>query len=591
MEGNLRGARESLVVSPTFGNTTELTRHISLTRERDRRLYAGMGPIPPRMYSYRSSPLSAKGGSGHARGLSETSVSQPFTTSYASRAATTKRSSSAIGHTSGPWAGEGFGQGRFPIKESRSIEVLRNPQHTSNNAERETAVRSTSRSSKSPPVLETLQEDEDGSRENRSSSTASGLRDQMNDLKGRISSLKLKAQEDHLRRQSLQSLRTPSPFTSAETWYAGTHAYQSGGSPIAADAGLGIKTASPTRQAMFQDDYDQRSSPTTTPSQHEGENLVIKDVDEYRYTEITQSHSHRDGAVKAISSAEPEAFEDEDVNETDEGDYVSVDGNEVEAGTDSVYEDAVYEMSATARHEDRVDAFDYEHFFLHSAMGTYSLDGRRDSVSSGSSTATTRPVTALQSQEEEEEESSRPEKRISIHQRNPSVDSVSTVASFATAAEDHGEGDDEVEKNEQMDHFSQQILASSKPVPMRTSLPNGGTFLRTDSAIYMRRANGSSPTQTSNSRGSVSPGDLASGLQISKIFSILTETSRDEPSVALSDEETQLIYGLAASFQQVCANLQTSYGEAYERKAWRRRLDEARRVLNGEDLIEDDQSF
>src|SRR5947209_2694060 len=110
MEGNLRGARESLVVSPTFGfasNVTDLSHHISVTRERDRRLYAGMGPIPPRMYSYRSSPLSANGGSGHARGLSETSVSQPFTTSYASRTAANKRSSSASGHASGPWSGEG----------------------------------------------------------------------------------------------------------------------------------------------------------------------------------------------------------------------------------------------------------------------------------------------------------------------------------------------------------------------------------------------------------------------------------------------------------------------------------------------------
>jgi hypothetical protein len=94
-------------------------------------------------------------------------------------------------------------------------------------------------------------------------------------------------------------------------------------------------------------------------------------------------------------------------------------------------------------------------------------------------------------------------------------------------------------------------------------------------------------------RGSSSPGDLASGLQVSKIFSILTESSspsREEPRLALSEEEKQLIYSLAASFQQVCSNLQHTYGEQYERKAWRRRLDEARRVLNGEDT-EDDDSF
>jgi hypothetical protein len=88
----------------------------------------------------------------------------------------------------------------------------------------------------------------------------------------------------------------------------------------------------------------------------------------------------------------------------------------------------------------------------------------------------------------------------------------------------------------------------------------------------------------------VSPADLASGLQVSKIFSILTESAHEEPRLALSEEEKQLIYSLASSFQQVCSSLQHAYGEPYERKAWRRRLDEARRVLNGDDE-EDDDSF
>jgi hypothetical protein len=60
--------------------------------------------------------------------------------------------------------------------------------------------------------------------------------------------------------------------------------------------------------------------------------------------------------------------------------------------------------------------------------------------------------------------------------------------------------------------------------------------------------------------------------------------------LALNEEEKQLIYSLAASFQSVCANLQNTYGEQHDREAWRRRLDDARRVLSGEE-IEDDQSF
>ncbi|KAH7388791.1 hypothetical protein BKA66DRAFT_511152 [Pyrenochaeta sp. MPI-SDFR-AT-0127] len=587
MEGNLRGARESLVVSPTFNSTTatDLSQHISAARERDRRLYAGIGPIPPRIHSYRASPLAPNGSPSHSRGLSETSVPLPFTPSYLTRTTSNKRASSAIGHTSGPWSPEGYGQGRFPIKESRSVEVLRDPRNTWGSAEREHVVRSTSRSSRSPPGLETLPEDDDGARIHRSASAASGLRDQMNDLKGRISSLKLKAQEDHLRRRSLQSLRTPSPFTSAETWYSGTNAYQSGQSPISGNAGLGIKTESPTRKALYHNDYNQMSNPTTTAaSQFKAEKLVTYDVKERGHIANEHAYPAQYDDTEERPLHEPASIEEDyDLDETDEGDFLSVDGEEMEAGADSVYEDAVYEMPVTERHEDRVDAFDYEHFFLHSAMGTYGLDGRRASTSSGSSTATTRPVTALQTHED----LSSTEKRISYHQRNGSVDSVSTVGTFATAAEEQSDDDEE---NEQMDQFSQQILSSQQPVASRPGTHNGLSTLRSDSAINMRRANGSSPTQTSISRGSSSPGDLASGLQTSKIFSILTEASRDEPRLALSEEETQLIYGLAASFQQVCANLQNTYGEAYERKAWRRRLDDARKILNGEEP-DDDQSF
>jgi hypothetical protein len=572
MEGNLRGARESLVVSPTFhsrNTSSDLTSHIAATRDRDRRLYAGMGPIPPRINSYRQSLLTPNGSPSHARGLSETSVPLPFTPSYSylTRTASNKRASSAFGHTSGPWSPEGYGQGRFPIKESRSVEHLRNPRSTWNSSEREYAARSASRSSRSPTALETLPEDEDGARVHRSTSAASGLRDQMNDLKGRISSLKLKAQEDHLRRRSMQSLRAPSPFTSSETWLSGN---------TSTNAGLGITT----------DPYEEQERPltaTTTTSQKHGETLVTH----FSKQKGANAHAY---SVQPYDEAEvepnkQEEYEDDEVDETEDSDFVSVNGDEAEADPESVYEDAVYEMPVTERHEDRVDAFDYETFFLHSAMGTYSVEDRRSSTSSGSSAATTRPVTAVQTTDE----LSTGEKRASYHQRNPSVDSVSTVATFATAAE---EQTDDEEENEQMDQFSQHILSSQNRSASRPGTQNGLLSLRSDSAINMRRGNGSSPSQRSLSRGSSSPGELASGLQTSRIYSILTEGSRDEPRVALSEEETQLIYGLAASIQNVCSNLQHTYGDAYERKAWRRRLDEARKILNGDgEDGEDDQSF
>ncbi|KAH7414307.1 hypothetical protein DE146DRAFT_601818 [Phaeosphaeria sp. MPI-PUGE-AT-0046c] len=597
MEGNLRGARESLVVSPTFNSSrssSEMSLHINTTRERDRRLYAGIGPIPPRMNSFRSSPLSPTGSPSHARGLSETSVPLPFSSSsYLTRNASNKRASSAIGHTSGPWSPEGFGHGRFPIKESRSFEVIRDPRNAPASAEQQYPVRTTSRNSRSPPGLETLQEDEDGDARqvHRSASAASGLRDQMNDLKGRISSLKQRAQEDQLRRRSMQSLRTSSPFTNAQEWYSGSETYNAGGSPIAANAGLGIKTDSLTRQAMFDEHRDRPQTPETNFAP-KADNLLNHDTE--ARNAMGNEHADLGGYIDGQHQDfdDLESYTDEqDFDETDEGDFLSVNGGDEETGPESIYEDAVYEMPATERHEDRVDAFDYEHFFLHSAMGTYSLEGRRSSIGSDSSTATTRPVTAMQIQDDDDVSTA--EKRVSYHARNPSSDSVSTVASFATAAEN--QSDDE-EANEQMDQFSEQILAQRQPVASRPVTAASYTSLRSDSAINMRRATGTgpSPTQSTFARGSSSPADLASGLQVSKMFSILTESSsptHEGPRLALSEEEKQLIYSLASSFQQVSSNLQHTEGDQYERKEWRRRLDAARRVLNGEEVTADDDSF
>jgi hypothetical protein len=482
------------------------------------------------------------------------------------RTLSNKRAASAMGQTSGPWSPEGYGNGRFPIRESRSFEVMR--ERSNGWDERDHSLRSHSRGSKSPPnMLETLPEDE-SPKLHRSSSTTSSLRDQMDDLKGRISSLKQRAQEDHLRRRSLQSLRAPSPFTSAETWYSGADAYKSGGSPIAADAGVGILTQSPTRKALFEEDEESDSTPRTDTSPVDPYGAV-KTVDYGRDASNTDSPATNHYRNHSASSKVSDAIRKPEGEEDDDQDFVSVHGEIVDAGGSSIYEDAVYEMPVTERHEDRVDAFDYENFFLHSAMGTYS-QARRGSNSSGDSVETTRPVTAVQNQEDDD-----PTKRASYHQRNYSADSVSTLASFATAAEE--QWDDE-EENERMDQFSQQLLPFNSSMTPRLEQDSP----RSDSAINMRKATGSPLQPLQTSRGSSPAGDLMNGLQTSKIFSVMLESPREEPRLALSEEEKQLIYSLSSSFQQVCTNLQSTGGDQYERKEWRRRLDQARRILNGE---------
>jgi hypothetical protein len=79
-------------------------------------------------------------------------------------------------------------------------------------------------------------------------------------------------------------------------------------------------------------------------------------------------------------------------------------------------------------HEEREDAFDYEHFILHSALGNYSRQLRRASSASRESAETTRPA-----------------HRPVQHSRTNSNMSDSTVATFATATEgEMPEEEDEV---------------------------------------------------------------------------------------------------------------------------------------------------
>lgn len=585
MENNIRGARQSLVVSPTFNSAkmaTELQYQISAARERDRKLYAGIGPIPPRNRNYQSSPLSAIGSPIHTRGMSETSVPLPFSSpTYMAKAQQSKRSSSAMGHGSGPWSPESYGNGRFPIRESRSFEVMRDPR--GNGASQDDPSRTHSGGAKSPPnILGTVPEDESPGL-HRVSSTTSSLRDQVHDLKHRISNLRLRTQEDSMRRRSQQSLRSPSPFTSAESWYSGTQAYKTPGSPINADAGVGFKLESPTRKALYEDDASDSTPKHQITSPRTEHSYAVKDVgrdsyqhspepdeayDSFHYDQITHAKPTEDGSEDVGLGL--------DLDETDD-DFISVSGEDIDTGS-SIYEDAVYEMPVTERHEDRIDAFDYENFFLHSAMGTYSAARPRSSSSSSSvdSVATTRPADAVV---HTRNVSSGSAKRISMHARNSSVASVSTVASFATAAEDLSDEED----NPQLDQFSQRLFPSLD----RASLATITASPRSDSLHNLPKAGSKSPSMASSSSlsrvSSPGSGDMLTGLQTSKVFSILLESPSQEPQLALNEEEKQLIYSLAASFQQVVSNLKSTTGDQHDRKEWRRRLDEARRVLHGED--------
>ncbi|TQN71520.1 hypothetical protein CSHISOI_04030 [Colletotrichum shisoi] len=250
------------------------------------------------------------------------------------------------------------------------------------------------------------------------------IRGQVQDLKGKISSLREQARADSMRRRSMQSLRNPSPFTHAQVdqWYAEPQKQQSpealtvtsDKNPWNADA------VSVDGLVQEREDVDGAREPSVVDDES-----IVEDYDAAQEAIRQEERQKALDAMEANQELDDVAVQDDDISDmhTEDGfeDSVQVqegEGYESESG-DSLYHDTVQTFMS---HEDREDAFDYEHFFLHSAMGSLSQQ-RRGSVTSESSVETTRgPIT---------NETIRP---ISINRRG-SGDTTSTIESFATAYE------------------------------------------------------------------------------------------------------------------------------------------------------------
>ncbi|KJK78978.1 hypothetical protein H634G_05793 [Metarhizium anisopliae BRIP 53293] len=260
------------------------------------------------------------------------------------------------------------------------------------------------------------------------------LQDQMQGLKGKISSLKQQAQADSMKRRSLQSLRAPSPFTHAR-WDQGYTSPKQADTPEIGSPGLasplnGSKSGfendripeemeKQETEAQLMGSSEAASPPYASHKDEETQSLdrhqVVRPADSAALNgepkTTPQSRDERDEAH--LPNDEMPENDQEDQDQEDFPDYASESG-------ESLYHDTHQEPTDIS-HEDREDAFDYEHFFLHSAMGTLSRQRvtRSDSVSSvGSqdSVETTRGPTMT-------------------HARRPSIDTLASIDSFATALE------------------------------------------------------------------------------------------------------------------------------------------------------------
>jgi len=278
----------------------------------------------------------------------------------------------------------------------------------------------------------------------RSASTAQmrDIKDQMKDLKGKISSLREQARVDSIKRRSLQSLRTPSPFTHSQIdqWYAEPPSNRSSAVITEDEA----PARNPWNGEETSVDGDGKRAPIGHDEDEEAEEESVYSEAENRtqlrpaaHRSSTLSFDQARALEPAFATQEAEAEEDlltedgdlEDGQSENFHDATDID-YESESG-ESFYHDTVQHPIS---HEDREDAFDYEHFFLHSAMGTMSQRmarrGSQDSYASEDSVETTRgPVTTYR-----DDASSRSGKSRSRSRRN-STASVSTIETFATADE------------------------------------------------------------------------------------------------------------------------------------------------------------
>lgn len=268
----------------------------------------------------------------------------------------------------------------------------------------------------------------------RSASTAQmrDLKEQMNELKGRLSSLRDQARADTMKRRSLQSLRTPSPFTHArvDQWYAGPKKAN-------AVADIGTVNESPDEQPANETVPSASDLPVASGDKPLNlipeQNGIDESSSESRYTEVDEEAPQtelRPATSQIQHSLDSPASPGPSVREVVDDDMKTEDGYQDEGQNDyydtasesgeSSYHDTVQNQVS---HEDREDAFDYEHFFLHSAMGSMSRrrnrSGSESSYTSDDSTETTRGPTVPGTE----------------RARRGSTTSVSSADTFATATE------------------------------------------------------------------------------------------------------------------------------------------------------------
>ncbi|KAI0125575.1 hypothetical protein BJ170DRAFT_631681 [Xylariales sp. AK1849] len=456
---------------------------------------------------------------------------------------------------------------------------------------------------------------EQGLRRSASVSQMRDLKDQMNDLKGRLSTLRDQARADSMKRRSMQSLRTPSPFTHAREWYTEKNDDHID-TPIMSDVSRWSSDSASLHEVNVMSNEDRALAEPRDDSSLISTS-VYSDHETSPQTKLSPADSHHspgETTPNVTPSAEEDENGDSDDMKTEDGyqdDTTELEDDTSESG-ESSYEDSVQNQVS---HEDREDAFDYEHFFLHSAMGSMSQKRLRrkdsqNSFSSEESVETTRGPTATNSAGE------------GTRGRRGSNASTSTMESFATATEGRTTRVD----NNSTGYFPEQIIEApersrshtpdtakktafglgslSSDSNMDRSQPRASVIRRPQSsaATFMHRPSVSSMGSTGTNRsfplvnrpktnGILTPG-VSPDQELKQISeTLMSETasicdresvhSGDQTIEMLQKEDQILVERLVASLGRCVLGLTESGRASTESRLFRRRIETARQILEG----------
>ena len=399
------------------------------------------------------------------------------------------------------------------------------------------------------------------------------LREQMHDLRDKVTSLKQRTRQDSLQRRSLQTLKTPSPFTVAKDWANGDSYFNP--SPLSTDAGSDPAAHGPHSRGF--------SPLMSSPTPRSGEQLVkVKEEDE---TEEPYRDTNLDG--DSLDQAQQDGEDDDQADDVEDfhstlpgdEDFVEVEENDSEQ---------VYQIREE-RHEDRADAFDFQHVFLYSGNSTSRRsDSRRNSQSSRESVETTKPDVAHIDEKHDDAKSTH-EQKNSAHSRQNSKDSISTAATFATATEGNGSVHGGQEADEwSYNPASQAWQHEARPGSQQSVGDRGSRSKdrRVQNGTYLEAPlHPQKQARMPRTKGTKSSAMAEEQTPISVLLSSISSPKHGSTTsrICLGKIDEDLVQRLLGSVQVACRNLDEGKNQgSYERKIWRRRLDMARRVLEGE---------